>query len=143
MKIGPKGVPCLRCGSDNWAQWGSRLRCIECQRQQAQDSYRRNISRELWRQAKRRARRDGVEFSILPEHVVVPGLCPALGIPLTVVHHGRGGRDSSPSLDRIDPTRGYVPGNVAVISARANRAKNDLTCEELAAVLAYARHMRP
>jgi hypothetical protein len=39
----------------------------------------------------------------------------------------------SPSLDRIKPELGYVPGNIQVISARANVMKNDATPEELLA----------
>lgn len=38
---------------------------------------------------------------------------------------------NSPSLDRIDPERGYVKGNVWIISYRANVIKNDATHEEL------------
>lgn len=34
---------------------------------------------------------------------------------------------SSPSLDRIDPTRGYVKGNIAILSFLANRIKQDQT----------------
>jgi hypothetical protein len=44
------------------------------------------------------------------------------------------GRDSSPSLDRIDNSKGYVKGNVAVISFRANTLKNNATADELRAI---------
>ena len=43
--------------------------------------------------------------------------------------------DNSPNLDRIFPKKGYVPGNVRVISQRANRIKSDATVEEMRAVL--------
>lgn len=39
--------------------------------------------------------------------------------------------DNSPTLDRKDSTRGYVPDNVWVISHRANRMKNNATLEEM------------
>jgi hypothetical protein len=35
------------------------------------------------------------------------------------------------SLDRIDSSKGYIKGNVWVISLRANRIKNDSTPQEL------------
>ena len=35
-----------------------------------------------------------------------------------------------PSIDRIDNTKGYVPGNVIVMSHRANKLKGDATKEE-------------
>jgi hypothetical protein len=38
---------------------------------------------------------------------------------------------SSPSLDRIIPERGYVPGNIRVISDRANRLKGGRNLNEL------------
>lgn len=40
-------------------------------------------------------------------------------------------QDNSPSLDIIIPSKGYVKGNVWVISNRANRAKSNLSLEEL------------
>lgn len=137
------GRPCRRCGADQWMRTSNRgapsWRCWECHRQRKQDSYRRNLPRQLWLSAKKRAERDGTPFSILPEHIAVPSHCPALGLPLSVSHTGSGGTDYSPTLDRIIPELGYVPGNVAVISGRANRAKNDLTCVELEALLDYVR----
>jgi hypothetical protein len=40
-------------------------------------------------------------------------------------------------LDRIDNNEGYVKGNVAVISFRANTLKNNATAEELRAIADY------
>jgi hypothetical protein len=39
-------------------------------------------------------------------------------------------RDDSPSIDRIDPRLGYLPGNVWIICNRANRIKSDGTARE-------------
>jgi len=44
---------------------------------------------------------------------------------------GQGRIKTNPSLDRIDPTKGYVPGNVQVISDLANRMKQNASVEEL------------
>jgi len=44
-----------------------------------------------------------------------------------------------PSLDRWDSTKGYVPGNVFVISYRANTLKNNATYEEIVKVAQYLR----
>ncbi len=41
---------------------------------------------------------------------------------------------SSPSLDRIIPEKGYVKGNVIVVSNKANVIKNNATPEEIIAV---------
>jgi hypothetical protein len=82
----------------------------------------------LWERARRRARESGLRFSIKREDIAVPSICPALGIRITI---GKRRSSSSPSLDRIIPSRGYVRGNVRVISDRANRLKSDLTATEL------------
>jgi hypothetical protein len=66
------------------------------------------------------------------DDVVVPDRCPVLGIPL-VVGVGVVG-PNSPTLDKIIPALGYVPGNVVVISHRANSIKHNATSTELFAV---------
>ena len=48
-------------------------------------------------------------------------------------------RNNSPSLDRIDNKKGYVKGNVAVISMRANHVKADGTTAEIAAIADFMR----
>lgn len=85
---------------------------------------------ELLARAQKRASRLGVEFA-LSEVMPLPTHCPALGITLTP---GGRRRDSSPSLDRIDPAQGYVPGNVRIISDRANRLKGNRSLEQLKAL---------
>ena len=45
-----------------------------------------------------------------------------------------------PSLDRIVPKKGYVEGNIAWISNRANVIKNDGTAEEHLKVAEYILH---
>lgn len=87
----------------------------------------------LWNAARQRARRDGLRFEIERSDVAIPECCPILGIKLNL--GGEKGRmqPDSPSLDKIDPSKGYVPGNVWVISWRANRMKSDATPDELRA----------
>lgn len=54
--------------------------------------------------------------------------CPIFNIEMSFAV---GSGDYRIQLDRIDPTKGYVDGNVAWISAKANRSKSDATSEEL------------
>lgn len=85
-----------------------------------------------------RAKVAGREFTITAADLIVPERCPVLGIPLRVGAGCGGHQDSSPSVDRFDNSKGYVSGNVRVISYRANSIKRDATVEELRRVLAYA-----
>lgn len=94
----------------------------------------RHPERRMWSVAKQRAKRKGLPFSITPEDIVIPESCPALGIALVsgIGSRGRfGGNPDSPSLDRIDPELGYVPGNVRVISNLANTMKGAATKQQL------------
>ena len=76
------------------------------------------------------SKQNGVEFSISVSDLSLPEVCPYLGVKIDL----SGSRSRyGPSIDRIDSGLGYVPGNVEVISALANRMKNDATPEELEA----------
>ena len=89
----------------------------------------RTVEKILHQSAKDRSARKGIEFSITVEDVIVPKYCPVLGIELKV-SKCRGGLDNSPSLDRVDSSKGYILGNVVVMSDRANTIKNNGTAEE-------------
>lgn len=91
-------------------------------RQQNRESYWRNKALMIFSQAKRNNR--GIDFSITRRDVVIPEVCPIFSVPFD--------RDRfAPSLDRLDNTLGYIPGNVWVISKLANTMKNSATLSEL------------
>lgn len=91
----------------------------------------------IWRNARNRAKELGREFEIRRDHIVIPEFCPVLGIK---IQKGNGPfQPNSPSLDRIDSSRGYIPGNVEVISWRANMLKRDGTLDEFERIVAYMR----
>jgi hypothetical protein len=69
------------------------------------------------------------------DDVVIPERCPALGIAITPSTGTR--TDSSPSFDRVVPHKGYVRGNVAIISDLANRIKQTVGPKELRLVAAW------
>lgn len=89
---------------------------------------------------RQRAKKAGMSYNLEKEDVIIPTYCPVLGIPLIVAEHGKS--DNSPSLDRHDNKKGYVKGNVEVISLRANRIKSDATYEELMAIALYAKQRK-
>ena len=63
--------------------------------------------------------------------------CPIFGFDLEF--NSAGFRETSPSLDRIDSSKGYTRDNVQVISWKANRIKSYATVEELEAVVSFMK----
>ena len=90
--------------------------------------------------AKARASKDGLPFSIDLNDIVVPDICPVLGI--SIAKNSNRCQPNSPSLDKTVPELGYVKGNVQVISHKANTIKSDATIEELEKVLDYMKSRR-
>ena len=94
--------------------------------QETQKRYREKyLDRCLWRNARLRAKKNGIEFTITYSDIVIQSVCPVFG-----VDYSTGGMAAA-SLDRIDNSVGYVPGNIQVISRRANTMKGDATIEEM------------
>lgn len=112
-----------------------RRSCRSCNAAYMRDWQRRarrsEPARALTDRAQQRARRKDVPYNLRRQQVVVPTHCPVLGIPLIV---GGPRSDASPSLDRVDPRKGYVTGNVRVISDRANRLKGSRSLSEVRAL---------
>jgi hypothetical protein len=90
-----------------------------------------NPEKVLFQSAKGRAKKYGHEFNIDLEDIIIPEFCPLLGIKIEPREGGHGPKDSSPSLDRIDNTKGYIKGNVWVVSWLANKMKATATNEQL------------
>lgn len=87
-----------------------------------------NIQRHKFFRKKANAIRVGYDWSVSFGELSWPTHCPILGLELDYYAESR--KESSPSFDRLDNTRGYEKGNVIVLSWRANRIKNDGTAEE-------------
>lgn len=94
------------------------------------------LRHRIWEHAKKRAKENGTIFTLdLSDIPAVPETCQVLGIRI-IPNKIAGPLDSSPSLDRMVARLGYVPGNIRIISNRANRLRSDGTAEELAKVAA-------
>lgn len=84
----------------------------------------------ILQRAKARAKFKNLDFDLTEEDIFIPVLCPYLRIPLTNLN-GKGFHDSNISLDRIDNSKGYIKGNVEVISVLANKMKSNASQEQL------------
>tara|TARA_R110000796_G_scaffold4724_2_gene18051 strand:- start:2064 stop:2567 length:504 start_codon:yes stop_codon:yes gene_type:complete len=94
----------------------------------------RTWQQELHHNAKKRAKRKGIVFTILKEEIHIPSYCPLLGIPLMKNPNGRYQWDNSATIDKIDNNKGYVVGNVWVVSSLANLIMSSATAEQIIAV---------
>lgn len=117
--------------ADGLATW-----CKECVSIAGKKHYLKDLRATLFRSARANAATRGIEFTIeLSDLPDLPTHCPVLGLPLQVGSKGRS--DNSPSLDRIDNAKGYVPGNLVIVSWRANRLKGSATVDELQKLAAF------
>jgi hypothetical protein len=96
-----------------------------------------NPKKWIYNRAKESSKR-GLEFTITMNDIPdIPEFCPvfpwiALKLP---TGKGRGYYPDAPSIDRIDSNQGYIPGNIRIISWRANTLKSDGTREEFEAII--------
>ena len=97
----------------------------------------------MWSRAKKRAKEKSIPFEIEVSDIIIPDMCPVLGIKFVVSSNGKGPGDTSPSLDRIDSKLGYTKENVKVISFKANRIKSDAEVNDVEKVLEYMKSMHP
>ena len=82
-----------------------------------------HAKREKFRNKKNSSSGKGWEWTVEFGDLTWPTHCPILGLELDFFAEMR--QENSPSFDRIDPTKGYIKGNVQIMSWRANRIKND------------------
>lgn len=100
--------------------------------------FRRNPKKYMLGSARKRATTFNLDFNITEDDFEIPKYCPILGIKLSQVRSSHKDKNAAPSLDRIDTTKGYVKGNIAVISFQANRYKSNMTNEVIERLYQYS-----
>jgi|APCry1669189440_1035222.scaffolds.fasta_scaffold17672_2 hypothetical protein len=155
--------PCKKCGT--FEKYSSNNHCVFCLKEKQKNQgnkyakkYRQTHKDELnikskaeydrfgkkfiylmWSRAKKRAEEKDLPFDIEVSDIIIPDVCPVLGIKFSVSKNGKGPGDTSPSLDRIDGNLGYTKGNIKVISFKANRIKSDANVGDVEKVLIYMK----
>jgi len=108
--------------------------CKECRKPVSRKQWEtKTIVYKMLTRCKSRATANGLDFSLTEEDLIIPEICPILKTPFDT------STDYCPSVDRIDSTKGYVKGNVQVISNKANRMKSNATNEELRLFAAWIK----
>ena len=94
------------------------------------------------------AKERGIDFSLTLDDVPFTAACPVLGVPFLLpgseetaaALKAAGVRNrsfwNSPSFDRIDPRKGYVSGNVVLVSQLANKIMSNATSPDRVRIVA-------
>jgi hypothetical protein len=155
-----KLLPVLSFSINKSAKDGLQSRCRECDKQyqtkrrlENKDSlleygrkYTANKRKDfnyrlqmLLNASKQRASKYNREHTItlqdIKDKYPVDGKCPVFGIDLQF--NSTGFRDNSPSIDRIDSSKGYTADNIQIISWKANSIKRNASLEELILLVNY------
>lgn len=93
------------------------------------DSHKRNLEVAMLGRARNRAIKLGVGFDLEIGDLVIPDICPLLEVP--IVPGEKGNYFSTPSVDRVNNSKGYTKDNIRIISMLANSMKSSATEEQL------------
>ena len=127
---------------DYWREWDKQNPTKRAEYSKKRDAKLRQEDplyylKRIFNERKRTAKLLGLPFDIILEDIKnIPTECPVLGIPL--FNNGKN-NPNAPSLDRFIPEKGYVKGNVAWISKRANLMKTNATIQEVELLLKWMK----
>ena len=119
----------------NWQ--GLYPQCKSCENILMKAKYFNNPIPQMLSNAKIRAKQKGVKFNLTTKYLkkIFPkdNKCPITGLNFQFGYKNKEkiNKNNSPSLDRIIPSKGYIEGNVMVISDLMNRMKQDSTFEDV------------
>lgn len=97
-----------------------------------------NPIKEMFYAAKIRAKKNELEFNLIETDIVMTTQCPVFNIPFKTFD-----RKWAPSLDRIDNTKGYIKGNIVVVSRYANEIKRNASAHDLKLVAEFYSNLNP
>lgn len=146
-----KAKQCTKCGvtkplssfgRDKNRRDGARSRCKQCLAELERLRYGNNRLqyqfKYLLARSKERAKDKNLPHDIDIDYLrsIATEYCPYQGVKLRWADESAdiefgAHSPNSPSIDRIDSSKGYVRGNVVIVSHRANSIKNNATEQEL------------
>jgi hypothetical protein len=141
----PEGFrKCRKCGElkqfsafhkHKGCPFGINTVCKECRKPVSTRGWEETSEElKILQRAKSRANKKGLAFNLELTDIVLPEVCPVLGVPFN-----KNSTDYTYSIDRLVPSLGYTKGNIMIISNKANRIKSDACAEEIALVLEYVK----
>jgi len=132
-----------RCGKKTFCtkqelETGKRNRCDSCGKKKRFGERIDDISINFFHNYKRNALSRGIEFTITLQYVAdlyktQKEKCAISGIDIDI--KGTPWKGQTGSLDRIDPTKGYIEGNVQWVHKLVNELKWDLQPKEFFTII--------
>ena len=140
---------CTKCGEEKeLEEFYKYNQCRECDKEVSKNYYKLNkekfsTNQKKYRKENRlkypekyliwnirhRAKKKGIVFDLKEKDIIIPKVCPVFKKPFVF---GTGKQEAfSPSVDRVDNTKGYIKNNIIVVSVKANFLKNNATIKEL------------
>jgi hypothetical protein len=117
---------------DNRRRSGLQSHCKVCARSAIKRIATRDRAWHLIKGAKCRAKAAKVAFDLKRGDLTISDHCPVFDLPFDLT--ARGLAPFTPTIDRLDPHKGYTKNNVEVISWRANELKRNATLAEIEAL---------
>ena len=136
---------CMKCGEvKTFSAFHKHKQCLhginsvckECRKPLSTANWNNTTEEyKIWHRAKSRSKQKGLEFNLEVSDIVIPSVCPVFNVPFD-----KNSNDYTYSIDRIDPNKGYIKGNIMIICNKANRIKSDACLEELEQVVNYVKN---
>lgn len=109
------------------ALFGYAVECKACRIPASKEAWSvQTFEQTMLASSRFRAKKQGIPHTITLEDIVIPEVCPVLGVPIVLERN----HPYRPSLDQVNPRKGYTPDNIQVLSMRANHLKLNMTLEE-------------
>lgn len=129
-------LPLSEFSSNQSHRDGLQTQCRSCHRDYVSQWRRaKSIGERLLSYARYRAKTRGwPEPTVTPEYIEsripLDGLCPVFRVPMLLTLRDNRASHDSASIDAVVPERFYTPGNIAIMSLKANSMKSNATLEE-------------
>lgn len=117
---------------------GLDKRCKLCRKEEARRGRLTNYFVQYTIGKKSECKKKGIPFNLTADYLesIWTGICPIFNVEIHKAAEGYGSHKSA-HLDRFNPSLGYIVGNVAWISGRANRIKYDASITELKQIVGW------
>lgn len=129
------GNKCPSC--QNVLKFTRNAACVTCYTDTGINLNFEKRKKALLDKIKAQAKRKSVPFDLDVSDIIWVNVCPILNIELD--YFAKGKKANTVSFDRKNPDKGYVAGDVFILSNKANSCKSDLNVEQIERLLNYVR----